>query len=290
MPLESLRRARLRALRLGSWLCLLLMAAGSPGARAQSTGASAEDQVAVARALFEEGLRHVDAEEWSQAADSFSRLLELRYSPVAAYNLALARARLGENVRALSSLRELLAQPGLEATVRDAALSLQHEAEAKVGWLTVHVRGSCSGCQVQLDGRPWPAATPGVPVPVDPGHHALALLRGDELVASAYLTVSPGARFEAGLQPATDKEPAPQPMPPMAAPAPSISAPRVALGEPVPPPAKSSLLQSPWFWGGVGVLAAGMVTMGVVLSSGGTQEASPVPGDFRPAVLAGQVK
>jgi len=266
------------------------MAAGSAGTRAQTTDANTQDRVAIARGLFEEGLRHVDAERWSQAADCFTRLLELRYSAVAAYNLALARARLGENVRALTSLRELLALPGIEITVREAALALQLEAEGNVGWLTVRVRGTCAGCLVQLDGQPWPAATPGVPVPVDPGDHALALRRGDELVASADLNVAPGARFEAALQAAAEHESAPQLVPPMAAAtAPGAAAPSAALNEPAPAQS-SSLLKSPWFWGGVGVLAAGMVTLGVVLGSGGVQEASPVPGDFKPGVLVGEVK
>jgi hypothetical protein len=267
------------------------MAAVPPRTRAEDVepGVHARDpnRVATARALFEEGLRHVDAEEWGKAADCFSRLLELRYSPVAAYNLALARARLGQNVQALTSLRELLAQPGLEATVRDAALSLQHEAETNVGWLTVHVRGTCGDCQVQLDGQRWPAATPGVAVPVDPGHHALVLMRSHELVASSDLTVAPGARFEASLQPPAAHEPAPQLV--AAAPAQVSPAQSVLLTEPVAAPAQSSLFASPWFWGGVGVLAAGMVTLGVALGSG-TQAASPVPGDFRPGIISGVVK
>jgi hypothetical protein len=290
-PLARLRGARWRALQLFSWLCLLLTAAGPAGTRAQSTEASVADpkRVATARALFEEGLRHVDSEQWSQAADCFTRLLELRYSPVAAYNLALARSRLGENVRALSGLRELLAQPGLEATVRDAALSLQHEAETNVGWITVHVRGSCGGCVVQLDGQPWPAATPGVPVPVDSGQHALVLMRGDDLIASSDLTVAPGARFEASLEPTPERELAAAPQ--LVPPAPGNPLPDDMLREPASTPAQqSSLFKSPWFWGGVGVLAAGMVTLGVVLGSGGTEHASPVPGDFKPGVISGEVR
>ncbi|HKP56024.1 MAG TPA: hypothetical protein VJV78_04880 [Polyangiales bacterium] len=280
----------MRAFRLASWLCLLLMAAGPGGVRAQGGDAS----VATARALFEEGLRHVDAERWTQAADCFARLLELRYSPVAAYNLALARARLGENVRALNSLRELLAQPGLEATVREAAQSLQHEAEANVGWVTVHVRGSCASCGVQLDGQPWPAATPGVPVPVDPGHHALGLVRDDDVISSTDLTVAPGARLEASLVAEGEREPATELLPQTTATqqvsASTSASANIVFGQPsAPQEQSSSLFASPWFWGGVGVLAAGMVTLGVVLSSGGTQEASPVPGDFKPGVISGVV-
>jgi hypothetical protein len=53
---------------------------------------------------------------------------------------------------------------------------------------------------------------------------------------------------------------------------------------------KGSLLASPWFWGGVGVLAAGVITLGVVLANSGGQDAAPVPGNFSPGVLSGEVQ
>ncbi|HKU40078.1 MAG TPA: hypothetical protein VJR89_18090, partial [Polyangiales bacterium] len=117
-PLAASRGARLRVVGLGAQLTLLLTAAAPVRVSAQHAEVEAaggdEQRVAAARALFEEGLRRVDAEQWSLAADCFARLLALRYSAVAAYNLALAQVRLGQTVRGLTSLRELLAQPGLE--------------------------------------------------------------------------------------------------------------------------------------------------------------------------------
>jgi hypothetical protein len=246
--------------------------------------------------MFEQGLRHVDAEEWSLAADRFSRVLELRYSAVAAYNLALARARLGEGVRALEGLRELLAHPGLDASVRDAALALQREEEATVGWLTVRVRGDCAGCRVLLDSTPVPTASLSAPLPVNPGQHAVALVRGSQQLDTSNLTIARGARLEASLDAnqlqagvagasvATKGERMTQS---------SATAPPGALArtdEDPKAPRSGSLLASPWFWGGVGVLAAGAVTLGVVLSSGGSESAAPVPGDFTPGVLSGEVK
>jgi hypothetical protein len=300
--------AQPRVIRIGM-LCAALLIAAAPtavagqtprGAAANGGDASAArpdpQQVAMARALFEEGLRHVDAEEWALAADRFARVLALRYSAVAAYNLSLARARLGSSVLALESLRDLLAQPGLESTVRDAALALQKEQHAYVGWLTVRVHGDCDGCSVRLDDTALHDAALGVAVPVDPGHHSLALSRGEELLASTNLTVSRGARVEgnleapdaprAALSPADVTDPAAS-----SGDAAAVSAPPAALEAAPEKQSEGSLLTSPWFWGGVGVLAAGVVTVGVVLAgSGGGKDAAPIPGNFSPGVIAGEVR
>lgn len=302
--------AQLRAL-IAGMLCVAALSEIAPSsAAAQPTpaasgggvhAASDPQQIAMARALFEEGLRHVDAEQWGLAADRFSRVLSLRYSPVAAYNLALARARLGSSVLALEGLRQLLANPGLESTVRDAALSLQKEQQARVGWLTVRVWGACSGCSVELDGKALPPAALGVAVPVDPGAHGLALTRDGARLTSTNLNVAPGARVDgklnapANVAPASvaAASPAAQPVQeqPVADDSESVPAPAAALGDASDPKeAKGSLLSSPWFWGGVGVLAAGAVTLGVVLSSGGTEAATPVPGNFSPSVISGVVR
>jgi hypothetical protein len=288
--------ARLRALTV-PMICVALLSSIALPVAAEPTASSDPQQVAMARALFEEGLRHVDAEQWALAADRFARVLSLRYSPVAAYNLALARARLGSSVLALEGLRELLAKPSLEPTVRDAALSLQKEQQARVGWLTVRVSGECTGCDVQLDGKPLPPAVVNVAVPVDPGSHALALVHAGESLSRSNLNVAPGARVVGKLSAPARVAAMPQPQQQTGAPASdervssAPAAPAAALttsSDPQQP--KGSLIESPWFWGGVGVLAAGAITLGVVLSSGGTRAAEPVPGNFSPNVIAGEVR
>lgn len=291
--------AHLRVFKLGTLCVVLLMAAAAQPVRAEPAPATASksargnadpQQLAIARALFEEGLRHVDAGRWALAADRFSRVLALRYSAVAAYNLALARARLGSSVLALEALRELLTQPGLEPTVRDAALALQKEQQANVGWLTVRVRGACPGCRVELDGKEVPTAALGVAVPIDPGRHALGLLRETESVASTTLLVSAGARIEGDLHvpvaPAVAASTVVEPEPDEPVPAAALAPTKVEDKK----QAKGSLLSSPWFWGGVGVLAAGVVTLGVVLAGNSSHEAAAVPGNFSPGVISGEVK
>jgi hypothetical protein len=293
--------AQLRVFGIGTICAALLMAAASvtvaqPGqADGPARAATDPQQVAMARALFEDGLRHVDKEEWALAADRFGRVLALRYSAVAAYNLALARARLGSSVLALEGLRELLVQPALDPSVRDAARALQKEQNAYVGWLTVRVRGECTTCGVQLDNKPLPDAALGVAVPVDPGHHALALVRGDLELARSSLSVARGARVEGNLQAPVSLTAPSAAVPPAeledtAAPSIEPAVPAGALAAAPDKQSKSSLLASPWFWGGVGVLAAGVITLGVVLAGSGTRDASPVPGNFSPGVISGEVQ
>lgn len=293
------------------WLALILLltAAAPTRSSAQATprvaAQSDAQRVAIARALFDEGLRYVDDESWSLAADRFARVLALRYSAVAAHNLALSRARLGRSVQACEDLRELLKQPALEPTVRDAAATLLHEQEASVAWLTVRLTGSCGGCTVQLDQRPWPSVALGVPAPVDPGRHVLSLVQEGRTTASTQLEVARGQRLEIALEPEAEGRAvgpiAPQPSavasPPAPAEARSRPAPAASLAQ-SPGSATndwrrdegSSLFANPWFWGASGAVVVGAIVLGVALGAADAQPSEPVPGDFNPAVLAGEVK
>jgi tetratricopeptide (TPR) repeat protein len=247
---------------------LLGLSLGSPCARAQlaaATPAASERpfvrdesearRTTMARALFEEGLRFVDAGRWAEAEDRFERVLLLRYSPVAAYNLGLAQARLGHGVVAAATFRKLLADPTLEPKVREPATAQLSEVEAHFGWLTLHVPGRCEGCQVQIDREDWPPAVWGVAVPIDAGPHALELRRAESILAIAQIDIKPAARMEATLAPraaaARGERSTGEGLPPGAA---SLAT------APASSSANAPLLTSPWFWGAMGVLVVGSVT------------------------------
>jgi hypothetical protein len=206
----------------------------------------------IARALFDEGLRFVDAEKWADARDRFARVLTLRYSAVAAYNLALAEARLGRGVVAAATLRKLLSDSTLDPKVHDRATALLNEVEGRFGWLTLHVVGACNGCTIYLDREAWPWAAVGVSVPIDPGSYALRLRLDDKIVAEQRLNIAPAAKVETSL---------------LAPGAAKLAAGRAADGavfDPASSPARSSAdsrfnpLTSGWFWGAMGMVAAGV--------------------------------
>jgi hypothetical protein len=230
----------------------------SPGVRDEAEAR----RTTMARALFEEGLRYIDTGRWADAQDRFARVVELRYSPVAVYNLGLAQARLGHGVVAAATLRKLLADPSVEPKVRDPAAALLAEVEAKFGWLALRVTQPCDGCRVYVDSEEWPPAVLGVSVPIDAGKHGLELRWDASLLAAESVEVASAARVTATLT----------------TPAGALAAARHArfgaAAQPrfsertsnAPTGSRSSVVASPWFWGAMAVLAAGAVTALVIES------------------------
>jgi hypothetical protein len=210
---------------------------------------------AMARALFDEGLRYVDTEQWQQAQDRFARVLTLRYSAVAAYNWGLAQARLGKGVVASTTLRRILSDNGLDATVRERATALLGDVESRFAWLNVRVLGDCNGCSVTLNEAEWPWAVVGVFVPVDAGHYALRLRVGNSIVSEERLEIAPTARLEATLAPTSEALTAARKSRSDALDTKQPSGPGEAAQQSAS--ARGSILGSGWFWGAMGVLAAG---------------------------------
>jgi len=213
--------------------------------------------IAMARALFDEGLRFVDTEQWQEAQDRFGRVLTLRYSPVAAYNWGLAQARLGKGVVASTTLRRILSDNGLDATVRERATHLLADVESRFAWLNVRVQGECTGCSVWLNEDEWPWAVVGAFAPLDAGRYALRLRIGNSTVAEERLEIAPTARLAVTLAPTPEALAA-------ARSSRSGAAGSVEPGSTDPaqttPAARGSILGSGWFWGAMGVLAVGAAT------------------------------
>ena len=239
----------------------------------------------MARALFAEGLDFVDAAQWQDAADRFGRVLDLRYSPVAAYNLGLAQARLGKLVRSVETLRKLKAEPALDADVRESVTALLAETEPKLAWLTLSVTGACDGCAIVVDDQPWPAAAVDVAVPVDPGPHVAKLLRKSEVISQTSVEPQPGERISTTLSGAPAA-----PSPQAAALASQAQARQRSSGTTPGPAAatrsSNSVWSSPWLWGTVGAVSlVAIATVFVIAASPGEKAASAVPGDFMPGAI-----
>jgi hypothetical protein len=211
----------------------------------------------IAHALFDEGLRHVDAGRWDEARDRFERVLTLRYSAVAAYNLGLADVRLGRGVFAAATLRKLLGDPALDPKVRESATALLAEVESHFAWLTVRVLGACDGCSVYLDEEEWPWAATGVSVPIDPGSYRLQVRWGQSGLAEDRIEVASAAHVEADLAVRPGVLAAARSGQFANAPKsnPASSQPTAA-----DMPGQGSILASGWFWGAIGVLTAGAVS------------------------------
>ena len=281
---------------------------------------------AVARSLFEEGVILADSEQWEEAADRFRRSLELRGSPVVAYNLASALVRLDRLVEATELLQKVRRDETAPAAARDAARALLDRVTPRLARLTIVLEGDPAGATVWIDDREIPAQAIGVSMPVDPGRRTIRVKRGDEVVAERQLTVLSGAHAETRF----DVPPAPEPPEPeepaeavqeepagfrpgdalrselpegqeeetaeetAEVPTPEEVA-RVAVRRPsgrraprLTEEEDTSLLENPWFWGGVGagslVLAIG-VTVTVLVLSAEDELASPIAGTTDPPVI-----
>ena len=264
---------------------------------------------AVARALFEEGVMLADAEQWAEAADRFQRSLELRGSPVVAYNLASALVQLERLVEASELLQKVRRDETAPAAARDAARALLDRVQPRLGRLTIRLDGDPSGVTVWIDGREIPTQAIGVSMPVDPGRRTIRVRRGDDVVAERQLTVLSGAGAETRLEvPPAPPPPEPQPEEPPVEETPTGFRPGDAFQSELPDPTDdandedaaevptpeqvarvavrrpsgrraprftdeedTSLLENPWFWGGVGagslVLAIGVTVTVLVLSA-----------------------
>lgn len=242
-------------------LCQPVLAQADAQAATQNPDVEARNTT-MARALFDEGLKYVDAEQWEQAQDRFARVLSLRYSAVAQYNYGLASARLGRSVVAASALRRLLTDVNLDPHVHEHAASLLRDVEARFAWLNVRVQGECKGCEVVLNEQLWPWAAIGAFVPVDAGSYALRLRLGTNVLAEQRLSIAASERLEATLSSGHPGSVAASHAPGSHAGDPAF------VGAPMQPaePHKTNLLRSGWFWGAIGVIAVGAAGM-VMLAS-----------------------
>ncbi len=239
-------------------LASLLFLLGAPTARAQS-GEDAE-RTAAARALFQEGMRAVDAHDWETAADRLRRSLALRSSPVVAYNLSLALIELGQLVEASEHLRSVQRESGEGSDAHRLASQRLAEVLPRLGRLRIDVTGSPAGTEVRLDDHVVPEALIGAPQPADPGPHRVTLVRRGEQLAMSEVTVASGEEAVVTLY----------------APPSAELDPDDAL-----PVGGGGVEREWWFWtiiGGVAVAAVVGIVLAVVLTTPG--EALPyLPGD-----------
>lgn len=272
---------------------VLLVIAGG-GARADDrTAAQQAQERATARALFEEGLAFVAAKDWRGAEDRFRRVLALRASHVAAYNLASALEHLDRPVEAAKLLRGVLGASDAPEDTRAAAEQLLAHVEPRVGTLVVSVTGDTAGCTWTLDGDAHGVDAFGAALRVDPGAHEVIIKRGDAALTSRTVHVG-GAqplRVETSIALPERSRAATATLVP--APAPSRSRP---TGAPDPRTAPSprdtgdddAITGKWWFWSGLGAVVTGAaVVIAVVAAAPG--DARPVAGDTDPPVVRGTV-
>lgn len=239
-------------------------------------------QTAMARSLFEEGVRFADQNEWGQAADRFERAIALRNSATIAFNLATAYEHLGRLVEAAEHLSHIAHDARADSRVQASAAALLAQIRPRIAHLTVRVTGPRDGTLFEIDGHSLPVAALGVSTPVDPGQHVVRALRNGNEVATSTVEVSTGAESSASLE-----------LPALPTVDPNLAVQNggtgttgnssIVVGDAGGPP-RDEASGTPWGWivvGGVAVAAAVVVVL--LVTQGSTRD--PVSGDSNPAVL-----
>ena len=202
--------------------CALVVCAASP-ALAQETPQARQD-LAAARALFDEGVTFYEAGDLASAADRFRRSLAVREAAAVQYNLATVLERLGQLVEA----RELflaVARSEMPETIRTQAQETADAIEPRLARLTVRVDNGPAS-QLTLGERRLGAAMIDVAVPVDPGAYTLRGETEDGRRSHVDVELAPGERLEVTLAfvpPVTLAEAAPPAPEPSALAAPAAS-------------------------------------------------------------------
>jgi hypothetical protein len=245
----------------------------------------AQDQLDQARKLFEEGLAHVEVGNWVAAEQAFRSVLVMRSSPVVAYNLASALARLGRLIESAEMLRAIVRDTDVDAATREPAQHLLSEIEPQIGSVTVRVLGETEGLVLRLDDRTLSAGDLVQSISVDPGVHLVAAERAGKTLASQEVNVGGAAPLKTEIT--LDVREKPKPLPP-----PDLRVSTVPAKQPVDHTRDdgSSAWSSPWLWSGaaaVVLVTAGVIT--VLALSGNAQQADPIAGDTNPPVVRGIV-
>ncbi len=189
----------LRAFFLSTCLVVVPLSAGVASAQSDDP-----QTTAAARALFEEGIAHADAERWDEAADRFQRALSLRWAAPIAFNLARAERNRGHLIAASEQFQTLVGNEDVPDEIRAASATELESVRAAFAYL--QVRGNVAGHSLVLDGDVMEAALHGVRIPVDPGTHVAQLVFQGEVVDSQEVTLEEGGFEEIILQTTVDAQ------------------------------------------------------------------------------------
>lgn len=255
--MASLRRAATFA------LTLSLTPALAPGvAAAQVADASpaekepTKQELAAARALFEEALALEREEKWEEALAKLERVGQVKMTPQVRFHIALCHENLGQLVDAINGFELAVQEARAKGAqdVIDAAPPRAEKLRARVAQLTFSVEGIVRTSKIFLDGEEVSWALADTRIPVDPGDHVLEVRRDGEVIERRALSFAEGQEQQVALV-IDDPEPPPPKPPPPPPPDPVVVAPAS------PSPDESGRIPA-YVVGGVGV--ASLIASGVL--------------------------
>jgi hypothetical protein len=236
----------------------------------------ARAQSAAAQALFDEGARLLTAKDYANACPKLEESKRLEPAPGTILALALCHEGLGKTATAWAEFTEALplARRDRRADREKAATEHIRALEPRLVRIRVTVSTEVPGLEVRRDaeivGKPqW-----GLPVPVDPGSHAIeARAPGKTTWQSTVTTGAEGSTTDVVVPALKDEAPAPTPAPapaPATAPAPAPTSAPAPAPAPAHRPAPEETTQRTWAYvvGGVGAVGVGVgIVFGLMASS-----------------------
>lgn len=174
---------------LGLLLAALASLGATPDASAQSRGERyrlehPEGEVDAAtveraRALYEEGLSHVEAGRWADALERFEASYRISGIAAALFNAASTLRSMGRHRDARDAFDQLLSDHAdLDASVRAEAEARRHEEAGRVALILLTGLADAPDAEVMLDGLPVTVeARDPAELETDPGRHAVRVER-----------------------------------------------------------------------------------------------------------------
>lgn len=139
-----------------------------------------ERTLAIARELYEAGVRAAEAERWAEAEDAFERSHALSPTVPALANLATARLALGRYLDARDALRELVGRADLPAERRPWVEEILARAETAIARVRITGVDPGESPRVTIDGADVAVGDFSTPIDLDPGEHTVTVVRPGE--------------------------------------------------------------------------------------------------------------
>jgi len=181
------RRQLLTACLRGS---LLMLPALSVGLSARTASAQDKKELSRARAQFQRAIELEQAGNYSTALEQFRDVGQVRMTPQVRFHIASCEEKLGRLVTALGGYQLAYADADsvgedFKAEVNTAVSRLQ----ASIPKLVIQRGAGAEAAEIQLDGVALGASSVGVPVPLDPGPHAISAKAPGALPFSQTVTI-----------------------------------------------------------------------------------------------------
>ena len=214
---------------------------------AQPVYAQDKTELSKARAQFQRAIELEQAGNYTTALETFREVGQVRMTPQVRFHIATCEEKLGRLVTALGGYQ--LAFADADSVGEDFKSEVERAVtrlEASIPKLVINRGSGAEAAEIQLDGESLGASSVGVPVPLDPGPHAITAKAPDFESFNQTVTIAENEQktVEVVLTPVPQEERAPV---------------NVQSGPPLPKP-RSHVV--PYVIGGVGV--ASLIGSGVL--------------------------